>query len=102
MIVTPVRGQVLGVVKAEVTQTPFSPSQSPSLRPNSNSRPPLTNTSFGPANILKEEEVSVSNDPFTDENTPHLSPGIPSIVGVHGSNASTISDWTPSPFSTVE
>ena len=106
MIVTPVRGQVrqvLGVVKAEVIQAPSSPGQSPSPRSNSSSRPPvrspLANTSFGPADVLKEEEqeVSVNGDPFTDENTPHLSPGISSILGVHGSNASTVSDWTPSP-----
>jgi len=105
MIVTPVRGQVrqvLGVVKAEVIQAPLSPGQQSSLRPNANSRPPvrspLANTSFGPADILKEEEqeVSASGDPFTDENTPHLSPGISSTFGAHGSTASTISDWTPS------
>ena len=105
MIITPVRGQVrqvLGVVKAEVIQAPASPSQQSSLRPNPNSRPPvrspLANTSFGPADILKEEEqeVSVRGDPFNDENTPRISPGISSTFGVHGSNGSTISDWTPS------
>lgn len=104
MIVTPVRGQVrqvLGVVKAEVIQAPSSPSQQSSLRPSTNSRPPvrspLANTSFGPADILKEEqEVSINGDPFTDENTPRLSPGVSSTFGVHGSNASTTSDWTPS------
>ena len=106
MIVTPVRGQVrqvLGVVKAEVIQAPLSPGQQSSLRPNTTSRPPvrspLANTSFGPADILKEEEqeVSVNGDPFTDENTPHLSPGVSSTFGAHGSNTSTTSDWAPSP-----
>ena len=104
MIVTPVRGQVrqvLGVVKAEVIQAPLSPNQQSSLRSSANSRPPvrspLANTSFGPADILKEEEqeVTVNGDPFTDEHTPRLSPGVSSTFGVHGSNASTISDWTP-------
>jgi hypothetical protein len=104
MIVTPVRGQVrqvLGVVKAEVIQAPLSPGQQSTLRPGAASRPPvrspLANTSFGPADVLKEEEqdVSVSGDPFTDDNTPHLSPGVSSTFGVHGSNASTTSDWTP-------
>ena len=105
MIVTPVRGQVrqvLGVVKAEVIQAPSSPGQQSSLRPTPVSRPPvrspLANTSFGPADILKEEqEVSVNGDPFTDEHTPRLSPGVSSTFGVHGSNASTISDWVPTP-----
>ena len=104
MIVTPVRGQVrqvLGVVKAEVIQAPSSPSQQSSLRSSTTSRPPvrspLANTSFGPADILKEEEqeVSVNGDPFSDEHTPRLSPGVSSTFGVHGSNASTVSDWTP-------
>ena len=105
MIVPPVRGQVrqvLGVVKAEVIQAPSSPGQQSSLRPTPVSRPPvrspLANTSFGPADILKEEqEVSVNGDPFTDEHTPRLSPGVSSTFGVHGSNASTISDWVPTP-----
>ena len=106
MIVTPVRGQVrqvLGVVKAEVIQAPSSPSQQSSLRSSTNSRPPvrspLANTSFGPADILKEEsqEVAINGDPFTDEHTPHLSPGVSSTFGAHGSNASTVSDWIPSP-----
>ena len=106
MIVTPVRGQVrqvLGVVKAEVIQAPSSPSQQSSLRSSANSRPPirspLANTSFGPADILKDQdqEVSTNGNPFTDEHTPYLSPGISSTFGVHGSNASTVSDWIPSP-----
>lgn len=106
MIVTPVRGQVrqvLGVVKAEVIQAPSSPGQQSSLRSSTNSRPPvrspLANTAFGPADILKEEEqeVPVNGNPFTDEHTPRLSPGVSSTFGVHGSNASTVSDWTPSP-----
>lgn len=106
MIVTPVRGQVrqvLGVVKAEVIQAPSSPGQQSSLRSSSSSRPPvrspLANTSFGPADILKEDEqeVSAGGDPFTDEHTPRLSPGVSSTFGVHGSNPSTVSDWTPSP-----
>jgi hypothetical protein len=106
MIVTPVRGQVrqvLGVVKAEVIQAPSSPSQQSSLRSSAASRPPvrspLANTSFGPADVLKEveQEVSVSGDPFTDEHTPHLSPGVSSTFGAHGSTASTISDWVPTP-----
>lgn len=105
MIVTPVRGQVrqvLGVVKAEVIQAPSSPGQQSSLRSSANSRPPvrspLANTSFGPADILKEEqEVAVIGNPFGDEHTPRLSPGVSSTFGVHGSTASTISDWAPSP-----
>jgi hypothetical protein len=106
MIVTPVRGQVrqvLGVVKAEVIQAPSSPSQQSSVRSSAASRPPvrspLANTSFGPADVLKEveQEVSVSGDPFTDEHTPHLSPGVSSTFGAHGSTASTISDWVPTP-----
>ena len=106
MIVTPVRGQVrqvLGVVKAEVIQAPSSPSQQSSLRSSTTSRPPvrspLANTSFGPTDILKEEEqvVSLNGNPFADEHTPRLSPGVSSTFGVHGSSASTISDWTPSP-----
>lgn len=104
MIITPVRGQVrqvLGVVKAEVIQAPSSPGQQASLRPSTNSRPPvrspLANTSFGPADIVKEEqEVSVNPDPFTDEHTPHLSPGVSSTFGAHGSSASTVTDWAPS------
>ena len=105
MIITPVRSQVrqvLGVVKAEVIRAPSSPSQQSSLRSSPASRPPvrspLANTSFGPADVLKEEEqeVSVNGNPFTDEHTPRLSPGVSSTFGVHGSNASTISDWTPS------
>jgi protein OPY2 len=105
MIVTPVRGQVrqvLGVVKAEVIQAPSSPSQQSSLRSSTNSRPPvrspLANASFGPADVLKEEQdVSINGDPFTDEHTPHLSTGVSSTFGVHGSTASTVSDWIPSP-----
>ena len=105
MIITPVRGQVrqvLGVVKAEVIQAPLSPGQQSSLRASTNSRPPvrspLANTSFGPADILKEEEqeVTVNGNPFADEHTPHLSPDVSSTFGVHGSTASTISEWTPS------
>ena len=103
MIITPVRSQVrqvLGVVKAEVIRAPSSPGQQSSLRSNANSRPPvrspLANTSFGPADVLKEEqEVTVNGNPFTDEHTPRLSPGVSSTFGVHGSDASTVSDWTP-------
>jgi len=104
MIITPVRSQVrqvLGVVKAEVIRAPQSPSQQSSLRTSASSRPPvrspLANTSFGPADVLKEEEqeVVVNGNPFTDEHTPHLSPDVSSTFGVHGSTASTISDWTP-------
>jgi len=108
MIITPVRSQVrqvLGVVKAEVIRAPQSPGQQSSLRTSASSRPPvrspLANTSFGPADVVKEEEqdVVVNGNPFTDENTPHLSPDVSSTFGVHGSTASTISDWTPSaPF----
>ena len=104
MIITPVRSQVrqvLGVVKAEVIRAPSSPGQQSSLRSSASSRPPvrspLANTSFGPADILKEEqEVSANANPFGDEHTPHLSPDVSSTFGVHGSNASTVSDWTPS------
>ena len=105
MIITPVRSQVrqvLGVVKAEVIRAPQSPSQQSSLRASAGSRPPvrspLANTSFGPSDVLKEEEqeVVVNGNPFGDEHTPHLSPDVSSTFGVHGSTASTISDWTPS------
>ena len=105
MIITPVRSQVrqvLGVVKAEVIRAPQSPGQQSSLRTSASSRPPvrspLANTSFGPADVLKEEEQEVvvnGGNPFTDEHTPHLSPDVSSTFGVHGSTASTISDWTP-------
>jgi hypothetical protein len=40
--------------------------------------------------------VTTNGDPFTDAHTPHLSPDVSSTFGVHGSNASTISEWTPS------
>jgi hypothetical protein len=105
MIITPVRGQVrqvLGVVKAEVIRAPLSPGQQSSLRTSANARPPvrspLANTSFGPGDVLKEEQevVVVNGNPFNDENTPHMSPDVSSTFGVHGSTASTISDWTPS------
>jgi hypothetical protein len=103
MIITPVRGQVrqvLGVVKAEVIQAPSSPGQS-SLRSSTTSRPPvrspLANTSFGPADILKEEtEVTAGGDPFTDEHTPRTSLPASSTFGVRGSTGTGISDWDPS------
>ncbi|KAG6916094.1 hypothetical protein DXG01_008421 [Tephrocybe rancida] len=74
MIITPNKGavrQVLGVVKAEVINAPGSLSSgSDSLKPPPNSRPvtksPLAATSFGPADISKEDDAQPI-DPFSDD-----------------------------------
>ncbi|KAG6831608.1 hypothetical protein H0H92_009081 [Tricholoma furcatifolium] len=75
MIITPNKGavrQVLGVVKAEVINAPGSLSSSDSLKPPSHSRPltksPLASTSFGPADIVKEDD-SQPMDPFSDNSS---------------------------------
>lgn len=111
MIVTPTRGtvrQVLGVVKAEVIQTPPSPSSSEnSLKPPTAIRPaarsPLAGSSFGPADVLKEvdedQESSIRQDPFDDvhsayADSPQHSPALPTS-STQPSNASIISDWSP-------
>jgi protein OPY2 len=75
MIITPTRStvrQVLGVVKAEVINTPPTPNTSDSLRsPTLTSRPPITSplaaTSFGPADVVREvDESRTSANPFSD------------------------------------
>ncbi|KAG5339304.1 hypothetical protein C0989_004865 [Termitomyces sp. Mn162] len=74
MIMTPSKGavrQVLGVVKAEVINAPGSLSSGPdSLKPSQNTRPvnksPLAATSFGPADMNKEDDGQPIN-PFSDD-----------------------------------
>lgn len=88
VIVTPTRGvvrQVIGSVKAEMVSAPGSAGLSTPNTPNSlappsiASRPsirsPLAATSFGPSDILseneEEHEIPTRNDPFSDEHSPN-------------------------------
>jgi hypothetical protein len=75
MIITPTRStvrQVLGVVKAEVINTPPTPNTSDGLRPPSLASrravtSPLAATSFGPADLVREvDESGNSGNPFSD------------------------------------
>jgi len=74
MIVTPTQGavrQVLGVVKAEVINT--SASTSDTLRPPPAYRKPVVTSplalrSFGPDQMLKDDDNVQPSDPFADEN----------------------------------
>ncbi|KAG6854801.1 hypothetical protein C0991_001228 [Blastosporella zonata] len=103
MIITPNKGavrQVLGVVKAEVINAPGSLSSgSDSLKPP-NSRPvtksPLAATSFGPADISKEEETQ-SMDPFGDNVSTNAEYGLspPPTTTTFGRPSSSSSGWVP-------
>ncbi|KIY42910.1 hypothetical protein FISHEDRAFT_79047 [Fistulina hepatica ATCC 64428] len=75
VIVTPTRGtvrQVVGVVKAEVVNAPGSADslKVPLTKPTASS--PLASTSFGPSDILTEEDESQeceTSNPFSDGNS---------------------------------
>ncbi|KAH9939236.1 uncharacterized protein BXZ73DRAFT_75969 [Epithele typhae] len=73
VIVTPTRGtvkQVVGVAKAEVMRAPESLSRSSTL--TKPARSPLAAASFGPADVMREEqEVVVHSNPFADGNSPY-------------------------------
>jgi len=101
MMVTPAVRQVLGVVKAEVIQTPgssSSPSASGGLKvPTRTTRPigssPLALASYGPADLAKEidegQEISVDADPFDDEHTPLPVSGAATIAPSSQSNTTS-------------
>jgi hypothetical protein len=103
MMVTPAVRQVLGVVKAEVIQTPVSnspPSSSSGLRvPSKTTRPigssPLALASYGPADLAKEadeaQELSVHGDPFDDEHSP-LPIGGAATIAPSPNSAATFGD----------
>jgi hypothetical protein len=99
VIITPTRGvvrQVIGSVKAEMVSAPGSAGLSTPNTPNSlappsiASRPsirsPLAATSFGPSDILseneEEHELPVRNDPFGDEHSPNINWPTPSAHSV--------------------
>ncbi|KAI4518828.1 hypothetical protein K525DRAFT_287907 [Schizophyllum commune Loenen D] len=86
VIVTPAKGavrQVLGAVKAELVSAP--PGQNgdslkvPGLAPKPAASSPLAVTSFGPSDIVKEEEENGQEleikDPFSDVNASALATG---------------------------
>jgi hypothetical protein len=98
-VIVNTRRQVVGVVKAEVMQSPTNSSHSsdslkvPALARTA-ARSPLAASSFGPADVLKEEEeqeISVRHDPFDDasEHSP-IAPPSP----IRPSNASGISEFS--------
>jgi len=115
MIITPTKGairQVVGVVKAEVIQTPSAPStplQHDSLKPPRATRPsvgsPLASASFGPADMgrdsLYEQDITMPSNPFSDEHSPQPSSAALSNTAanttfgqlLHPGHASTSSDW---------
>ncbi|KAJ7179138.1 hypothetical protein C8R46DRAFT_1345556 [Mycena filopes] len=91
MIITPVKGNVR-VVKAAVFSTgPLSPALSDNSRI---SRPPITSPlasrSFGPADVVKEEEEAT--DPFRDgASSPSAS--VTTFGHASGGHTSVVSDW---------
>lgn len=97
-VIVNTKRQVLGVVKAEVMQSPSASSSTDSLKipasARTAARSPLAGSSFGPADVLKEEEeqdISVRQDPFDDAN--ERSPTAPPSP-VRPSNASGISEFS--------
>lgn len=94
MIITPTRGavrQVLGVVKAEVINTPPTPQSPDSLKPPvAAARPsigsPLAATSFGPSDILHETDESQDIiNPFSDAHSP--------VAATHGSPSPSVTTF---------
>ncbi|KAH6914931.1 hypothetical protein BKA70DRAFT_1141197 [Coprinopsis sp. MPI-PUGE-AT-0042] len=75
VIMTPMKGSVLGVVKAEVvsTKTLSSSSSSDTLRVPAMGRPaatsPLAATSFGPNDVVPEADESQEINPFDDKHS---------------------------------
>ncbi|TRM67604.1 hypothetical protein BD626DRAFT_479281 [Schizophyllum amplum] len=96
VIITPSKGavrQVLGAVKAELVSAP--PGQNgdglkvPGLAPKPAASSPLAVTSFGPSDIVREEDENVQEleikDPFSDVNASALATGGFSSSSPHGS-----------------
>ena len=79
VIVTPTRGsvkQVVGVAKAEVLHASPTDSLSRSSTLTRQARSPLGASSFGPADVMREEkeqEVTVPANPFSDHHSPYPS-----------------------------
>lgn len=115
MIMTPTKGavrQVVGVVKAEVISAGSlnSPGgSSNTLRPPAYTRPvaksPLSSTSFGPNDLVREvDESQEATDPFSDDNmsthtTYAASPSPLAMtaeqLSIHAARESSPSNWVP-------